>query len=67
MDGSHFAAALASHKATALEGGRLSPLMRHVFEADVERANEMRSKGRRPGADQSVLDWLVLDGILDII
>jgi len=56
----HFATALASHKAKALEGGRLSQFLAHTFEAD-----ELRANVGKPGAEQTALDWLILDDILD--
>jgi hypothetical protein len=62
---SYFAEALASHKSTVLDsGGRLSPLSKHVFNADVERIDRMLSTGRKPSETEEVLDWAVLSEIL---
>lgn len=60
----YFADALATHKQTVLDQGRLSPFLTHTFEEDLKRLDAMRSAGLKPGADQAALDGLVLDDIL---
>ncbi len=60
----HFVDALAQHKQGIANDGRLTPFVKEAFEADVQRIDKMRSKGRKPNETEAVLDWLALEDIL---
>lgn len=61
----YFANALASHKEKVLSEGRSSRFVVSVYEADVQRRDEIRRTGRRPSEDERAIDELGLSEILE--